>query len=114
MVLGDVGIHDPAEAVVDQRLLVEGHADAPDDAAHDLAVRRLRIEYATGGDRVDDARDADDANLLVHLHLGKDRRVGVAGVRVILRKLRGLLALDAIYAALPHCVDDRYGAGAVL
>ena len=56
VVLGDVGVHDAAELVIDQRLLVQRHADPPHHAAHDLAVRRLGVEDTPGGDRVDDAR----------------------------------------------------------
>ena len=40
MILGDVGVHDAAEPVIDQRLLVQRHADAPDHAAEDLAASR--------------------------------------------------------------------------
>ena len=54
-----------------------------DHAAHDLAVRGLGIEDPPGRDRADDAGDADDAELLVHLHFGEDRRMGVARVRLV-------------------------------
>ncbi len=77
VVLGDVGVHDPAEFVIDQRFLVQRHADAPHDAAHDLAVRGFGVQDASGGDRADNAGNADDAELLVHLHLGEDRRMRV-------------------------------------
>ena len=80
MILGDVGIHDAAEGVIDQRFLVQRHADAPDHAAHDLAARRLGVENAASRHRTDNAGDTDDAELLVHLHFRKDRRMGVAGV----------------------------------
>src|SRR5262245_28112371 len=36
MVLGNVRVHHAAEVVVDQRLFVEGHADPPDHAPHNL------------------------------------------------------------------------------
>src|SRR4029077_11299686 len=36
MILGDVGIHDATEIVIDQRLFVQCHADTPHHAAHDL------------------------------------------------------------------------------
>ena len=98
MVLGDVGVHDAAEAVIDQRLLVQRHADAPHHAAHDLAVRGLGVEDAPGRDRVDDARDADDAELLVDLHLGEDRRMRVARVLAVVLEVGGFLLLDAIDA----------------
>ena len=32
MILGDIGVHDAAEFVVEQRLLVQRHADAPHTA----------------------------------------------------------------------------------
>src|SRR4051812_14660768 len=55
MILGDVGVHDAAEAVIDERLLVQRHADAPDHGAHDLAGGGLRVQAAAGRDRADDA-----------------------------------------------------------
>ena len=42
-------------------LLLQRHADAPDDAAEDLAPRRLRVQDPAAGDRVDDPGDADRA-----------------------------------------------------
>ena len=113
MILGDVGIHDATEAVVDQRFLVQRHADAPDHAAHDLAVRGLGVQDAPGRDRADDASDADDAELLVHLHLGKDRRMRVLGVCPSLLESCGFLLFDAIHAAVAHGIRDRYGAGRI-
>ncbi len=71
VVFGDVGVHDAAETVVDHGLLVQCHADAPHHAAEDLAACRLRVQDAPGRDRIDDAHDADDADLLVHFHLGE-------------------------------------------
>ena len=68
---------------------------------------RLGVQDAAGRDRVDDARDADDAELLVHLHLGEDRRMGVAGVRAVVVELGGFLVLDAIEAGVSHGVGDR-------
>ena len=113
MILGDVGVHDAAEAVIDQRLLVQRHADAPHHAAHDLAVRGLGIQDAAGRDRADDAGDADDAELLVHLHLGEDRRMRVARMLLVVRESVGLLLLDAIDRAMPHHVRDRDRAACV-
>ena len=52
---------------------MQRHTDAPHDTAHNLAVSRFCIQDAPGGDRVDDAGDADDAELLVDLNLGKNR-----------------------------------------
>ena len=58
MVLGDVGIHDAAEAVIVERLLVQPHANAPHHAPHDLAVSRLQVQDTPRGDRIDNASDA--------------------------------------------------------
>src|SRR5262249_1817045 len=102
MILGDVGVHDAAEAVIDQRLLVQGHTDPPGHAAEDLATGGLRVQDASGGDRADHARDAYDTQLLVHFHLGKHRRMYVVRPRVILGGAGGQLPLDAVHAAVPH------------
>ena len=80
VVFGDVGVHDAAEIMIDQRLLVQRHADSADDGAHDLAVRRLGVEDAAGRDRADHAGDADHAELFVDLHLGENRRVRILGM----------------------------------
>jgi hypothetical protein len=61
-----VGVHDAAEAMVEHRLLMQRHSDAPDDAAHDLAVAGLGVEDAAGGDRADHPRHASD--IKSHLH----------------------------------------------
>src|SRR3974390_1926914 len=50
---------------------MEGHADPPDHAPHDLTGGGFRIDDATGRNRVNNTRHADDAELLVHLHFGK-------------------------------------------
>ena len=64
-------IHEAAEHVVDHALLFEGHADAPDDAADDLAARGLRVQDLAGRDRVHDPGDANDAEVLVDLTSAK-------------------------------------------
>ena len=97
-------------AVVDQRLLVQRHADAPDHAAEDLAARGLGVQDAPGGDRADGARDADHAELLIHLHLDEMRRVRVVRVRLVMLGVGGFLLLDAVDLALPHGVGDRHRA----
>jgi hypothetical protein len=74
MILGDVGVHNAAEPMIDQRLLVQCHADAPHHASQGLAGRGLGVQDPPGGDRADDTRDADYAELFVDLYLGKDRR----------------------------------------
>ena len=72
MILGDVGIHDPAEAVVDERFLVQRHTHAPDHTAHHLTVRGLKVEDTSRSDRADEPSDAYDPQLLVHFYFGKD------------------------------------------
>ena len=58
MILAEIGVHETPEIVIEQRFLVQRHADAPHHAAHDLAARGLRIEDAPGRDRV--ARSSTD------------------------------------------------------
>src|SRR4051812_39324959 len=60
VVLGDIRIHDPAEAVIHHRLLVQGHPDSPDHAAHDLAAASLGVQNPPGRDGTDDPRHAND------------------------------------------------------
>jgi hypothetical protein len=45
---------------------MEGHADPPDHAPHDLTGGGFRIDDSTGRNRVNNTRHADDAELLVH------------------------------------------------
>src|SRR6516165_9648678 len=108
MVLGNVGVHDATEVVVDQCLFMEGHANPPDHAPDDLTGRGFRIDDATGRNRVNNARYADDAELLVHLHFGEDCRVRVARMFVVFFKFNKLFVLDAIHATMPHGVRKRY------
>jgi len=75
------------------------HADAPDHAARDLAARGLGVQDAPGRNRADGAGDADDAELLIHLHLDKVRRVRVVGAGVVLDRVGGFLLLDAVHRA---------------
>ena len=84
--------------MVDQRLFVQRHADAPDHAAQDLAARGLGVQDTPGGNRADDARDANHAKLLVHLHLGKDCCVSVVRTRGVIGGICSFFLLDAIYA----------------
>ena len=55
------------EFVIDERFLMQRHADAPDHTADDLAGRGLGVQDAPGRDRTDDTGDADNTKLLVHL-----------------------------------------------
>src|SRR6185312_16953745 len=96
VVFGNVGVHDASEAVVEQRFLVQRHADAPDHAAHHLAVGGLAIEDAAGGDGIDHAGHADDAKIFIHLDLREDGGVDVARVRLVFGYLVGFLARDAL------------------
>ena len=63
---------------------MQRHADTPHHAAHDLAVRGLGVQDASGSDRTDDTRHANDAELLVYLDLGKNCRMGITGVACLL------------------------------
>jgi hypothetical protein len=85
----------------------------PHHAAQDLAARGLGVQDAAGRNRADGARDADDAELLIHLHLDKVRRVRVVGTSVIIDGAGGFLLLDAAHRALPHGVGDRHAARSV-
>src|SRR5262245_8212250 len=114
VVFGDVGVHDAAEFVVDQRFLVESHADAPHNASHDLTGSCLRIDDAPGGDRVHDAGYPDDADLLVHLHFGENCRVRVACMLVVFFEFGGLFVLDAVHTSAPHRLCDRYRAAWIM
>ena len=66
--------------MIDERFFVQRHADAPHHAARDLVGSGLGVEDTPGRDCTDDAGDANDAELLVHLHFGEDRRMGVARI----------------------------------
>ena len=83
------------------------HANAPHHAAHDLAMRGLGVKDAAGRNRVDDARHADDAELLIYHDLGEDGRMCVVRHRVVLCEVGGFLLLDAIHRVMPHGVHDR-------
>src|SRR4029077_3161457 len=85
-------------------------ADAPYHAAHDLAVGGLGVEDAPGRDRADDAGHADDADFLVDLDLGEDRRMRVARIRLRILKAHGAFPLDAVDRAMTHGIRDRHGA----
>ena len=109
MVFGDIGVHDAPECMIDQRLLVQRHADAADDGAHDLAVRGLGIEDAAGGDRADDAGDTDHADLLVDLHFGEHGGMRVLRVFLVFLEIGLGFPLDAVKAAMAHGVGDQHG-----
>ena len=83
-----VRVHDPPVAVIDFGRLLQRHADAPDHAADLLAVRRLRVDDLAAGRDLDGARDADGAQVRVHLHFDELRAVRQR--RVLLALWRGL------------------------
>src|SRR5262249_28040067 len=100
-IFGDIGINDSTIPVIDQRFLAQRHSDTPDHATYDLARRGLGVEDAPGGNGADDARDADHAELLVHLHLSEDRRMCVVCARV-LAGVGSYFPLDAVHSAVAH------------
>ena len=73
MIFAEVWIYKTPKVVISQRLLVQSHADTPDDSAKDLATRRFGIEDAAGRHGVDYAWNANDAQFLVDSHLREDR-----------------------------------------
>src|SRR5262249_5736585 len=70
----------------------------------------FRINDAAGSDRIDHARHADNTELLVDLHFGEDRRMGIARMFGVFGKFNELFTLNAIHAAVPHGVCERYRA----
>src|SRR5208283_374139 len=107
MILGEIAVHETAISVVDHALFVQRHADTPDHAAQDLAARGLGVQDTPGGNRADDARDANHAKLLVNLNLSKDCCVSVVSPRGVISGICSFFLLDAIYRTLPHGVSDR-------
>ena len=103
MVFGDVGVHHATEVVIDQRLLLQRHANTPDHAAHDLAACRLRVRMRPGCDRADNAGDANDAQLLDPLSPRRrpPSEYGAACSASFL-ELRGTLLLNLIDLAVTH------------
>ena len=75
-VVAEGGVGDAPGAGVDDGLLEQRLADAADGAADDLAAGRLLVEDAPGVDRRGDARDPDQAEVLVDAdldELGRER-----------------------------------------
>src|SRR5262249_44974625 len=99
--------HEAPEPVVGCGLLVQRHTDTPDHRAENLAARDLRIEDATGRDRTDHARDADDAKLFVNPDLGEYGRVREMREFTVLIRFDARLFLDPVDLAGPHRVCDR-------
>jgi hypothetical protein len=61
VIFAEVRVRKTPEVVISQRLLVQSHADTPDDPAKDLATRRFGVEDAAGSHGVDHACHANDA-----------------------------------------------------
>src|SRR5262249_28692750 len=88
--------HEAPEPVVGCGLLVQRHTDTPDHRAENLAARDLRIEDATGRDRTDHARDADDAKLFVNPDIGEYGRVREMREFTVLIRFDARLFLDPV------------------
>src|SRR5262245_59791661 len=73
VVLRQIVIHETSELLVYHALLLEGHADAPDDSTHDLTSRRFRIEDAAACNGGNDTRDLNCSQVLVNFHFRKYR-----------------------------------------
>src|SRR4051812_27422453 len=58
VVIGEVSRDHARGARIPDGILVERHADRPDDATEELAARRLRVQDLARGVGTDDARDA--------------------------------------------------------
>src|SRR5262245_40755924 len=80
VILGQIVVYEASEVLVHHALFFQRHADAPDNAAHNLTPRRLGIQDAPAGDGADDARDADYAQVLIDFHLREDCRMRIPGV----------------------------------
>src|SRR5690606_14905628 len=79
VILGEIVVHDAADAVIGQRLLLQRHPKAHHDPTDDLAAGGLGIDDAAGGSGADDPRHPDHTQLLVDADLGEDGAVGVMG-----------------------------------
>ena len=77
-------------------------------------ARGLGVQDASGGDGTDDAGDADDAELLVDVNFGKDRRVHVVRTSGVLGGGRRLFLLDALHAAVAHRIRNGHRARTVV
>ena len=76
--------------------------------------RGLRVEHASGRNRADHARDPDDTDFLVNLHLGKHGRMCVVRSRIVGCGVGGFFLLDAVDAAMAHDVGNRHRTRRVL
>ena len=74
VVTGKIMVHEAAEPVICQRLFVKRHTDTHHDPTENLASRRLGVQNSPRGDRADDLRDSNDAELLVDASLGEHGR----------------------------------------
>src|SRR5262245_17648825 len=80
VILRQIVVYETSEVLVHHALFFQRHADAPDNAAHNLTPGRLGIQDTPAGDGADDARDADYAQVLIDFHLREDCRMRIPGV----------------------------------
>jgi hypothetical protein len=106
MIVGKVVGHESAEPVIGRRLFMQRHPDTADHGAENLAARDFRIENAARRYRVDHARDANDAKLLVDLDLGEYRRVRGMRVLAVLIRLGAGFPFNPVDVAGTHRVCD--------
>ncbi|MNL08348.1 hypothetical protein D3C87_1290650 [compost metagenome] len=107
MILGQAVVHVAAQRVVGLCLFVQRHADAPDNAAKDLAASHFRIDHPACGDCTDDPVDLDDAQVFVDQYLDEHRRVSRGGIGFAFLVGFGVhLNLDRLFPAVPGQVGQ--------
>src|SRR5262245_34502735 len=113
MVLGEIVVHEASELLIHYAFLVESHADAPHDSTHDLASRRFWIEDASTGNRGNDTRNLDRAEVRVNFDFNKYGSVGTSYVPRLLYEtgLDSNLFLDVAGSLLAHYVFDQNALG---
>ena len=110
VVVCKVVCHEPPEGLVHHALLFQRRADAHDDRAHDLTVRRLPIQDAAARNSADDPRNANYAEVLIDLHLREHRRMRLVRILHLVRRVfGGGFLFDSAKPAAPHRLDDRNG-----
>jgi hypothetical protein len=86
VIIRETVVHEASEPLVHQALLLQRHADAPDDSPHDLTARSFRIQDASACHRGDDARYLDRAQVFVDSDFRKYRRVRMSRVPRLLEQ----------------------------
>src|SRR5580704_16351424 len=90
VVLGEVFVDRAAVGGVDEGLFVEGHADAPDDAADELVGAGFGVDEGADVVGADHAADLHHVSVGVDCDFGEDGAPGVCGKGiVVLCKLGG-------------------------